>query len=276
MKKGFTIKVESPTGDTFQRRSYDKAPGEGKYVQQRIPFKFDFDETLRPNFGSVTLINLNEEMRRGFKEDEPVTIKAWWLPEESNSKLVLDADIINTETFVMDDGTTYETDVMFRDTPKTYHRFNVSDYWSRGTPVRQVLHDLIKNKVGAVIDHFKCPTNKVYKRGKSFYLPVQKAIEQVASDAGVKCFFYNKKAYVTPVQEKIPSNVSAERKDIIRGTFSKRGIRDEIIVPMEAKAKPGHMLAVNSGESTGMYMVYSGTHTSYQGRKLHSKLRLKK
>lgn len=277
MKQGFDIKVISPSGDVYRRKGYDKAPGSGKYVQQRIPFKFKFNETLRPNFGQVTLFNLNEQMRRGFKKDKKVTVKVWWQPSGSNSQLVLNADIINTQTFVRQDGTTYETDVHFRDTPKKYHRLTVSDYWSRGTKVCKVLRDLVTKAAGENgIAHFKCNSNKKYRRGKSFYLPVQRAIRQVASDAEVKFFFFNKKAYVTPVDEKIPSSASVDEKNIIKGSFSKMGIRDEILIPMEAKAKPGHQFTVNARDSGGKYLLYSGHHTTYDGRKLHSTLRLKK
>ena len=60
-RHGFRVQVTSPEGEKFIRKAMDKAPGEGENVVERIPFKFEFDETLRPNFGRITLTNIKLE-----------------------------------------------------------------------------------------------------------------------------------------------------------------------------------------------------------------------
>ena len=271
MRNGFRLDVITPNGDTFTRKSLDKEPGEGKYVQQYIPFKFKFNETLKPNFGTVTLYNIKESQREGLNEGETVTIKAGWLPEREHSQLILDADIVDTKTYTSEDNTTYQTDIIFRDTPSKYHTGYVSDDWERGIEAKVVLKQLIEDKLEAEIAHWVVPSNKEYRRGKSFYTSVYNALRQVASDLSVKYFFYNKKAYVMPVPETVPSGATLNGDDIISGLLKRRGKRDEVTSFMDNRLKPGHDVKV---ADEGKFRIYSGYHTSEDGKKLHSFLRL--
>ena len=98
MRKGFDIVVISPNGEEYRRKSMDKIPSRDRNIQQAIPFKFEFDETMRPNFGRVTLRNISDKQRRDFAEGESFKLRVGWLPEAENSKFISKPDIINTNT----------------------------------------------------------------------------------------------------------------------------------------------------------------------------------
>lgn len=271
-RQGFKVEVESPKGTVFTRKSLDKDQGEGKYVQNKIPFKFEFDETMRPNFGRVTVTNINDKQRQEFKKNKEMKMRAGWLPEKDNSEFVSKVDIINTNVYVRDNGTTYDTDVMFRDTPMGYHRVTVSDNWSKGTTACQILKDILKNKINAKQGQFKCESKKKYRRGKSFYCSAYNALQQVSSDAEVKLFFYNKKYYVIDASKSLPTTTTIKQNDVIKGPFTKSGINKESILQFDPKIKPGHDIQVKS--SNGKFRVYSGKHTSKDGTRLYSEVKL--
>lgn len=276
-RQGFRVGVISPDGEEFVRHSLDKSPGKGENVKNRIPFKFDYDETLTPNFGSVTLINITDKQRKQFKEGGEMTLQAGWLPDKPKA-FNLSANIINTRVYRTENGATTETVITFSDTLKAYHTHNVSRYWPKKSKVGDVLRDLIEEEVGAKdrIGHFECTSSKRYRRGKSFYLPVKQAIEQVTSDAGVKCFFYNKKAYVMPINKTLSSGVTIRKKDKLSKPFKKRGTHEEITIPAEPRIKPSHSINISLEDVSGRFKVYSGIRTSKDGRRFHDKLKLKR
>lgn len=276
-REGFDIQVTSPGGTTFRRKSRDDIPADGPKPRERIPFKFDFDETLRPNFGRVTIVNMKPKYRKEFEKGKKVTIQAGHLPEQENNQFILDADIINTRTYdVRDRGKTHDTDIMFRDTPAEYHTHQVARKWSRGTPVTTVLKDLVKDEIGADIGKWNAPSSgKKYRRGKSFYLPALQAVRQVASDIKGNLFFYNKQAYLVPANESLPGNVTISEKDMKNLPFDKAGVSYEARVDFKTDIKPSHDIQVQTEELSGKFRVYSGKHTSIDGYNFHSIVRFK-
>ena len=276
MRKGFDIKVISPQGEEYRRKSLDKAPGEGRNVKQTIPFKFDFDETMRPNFGRVTLHNISDKQRREFKEGDSFELRVGWLPESENNKFILEPDIIDTNTYVREEGVTTDTDITFRDTPEKYHTEIISKKWGKGTPVKNVLKNILKEQVGATISEWRVSSSKKYKRGKSFYMPAYQAIRQVSSNIKCKIFFYDKDAYVIEASESVPTGIELRDKNIIKGTFNKAGKNNEVIAQMEPRVKPGHDIKLSTEDKKGKFSIYSGKHTSKDGTKLYSLLRFNK
>jgi len=273
MRKGFDIVVISPNGEEYRRKSMDKIPSRDRNIQQAIPFKFEFDETMRPNFGRVTLRNISDKQRRDFAEGESFKLRVGWLPEAENSKFISKPDIINTNTYVREGGTTTDTDIVFRDTPKAYHKHVVSNQWSPGTPVKQVLRSLLKDEIGATIGEYRVSDKKKYRRGKSFYTPVYNAIRQVSSDINCKVFFYNKEAYVLDTSDSIPTGIEIRDGNVVQGSYSKAGTNNEAIVQMETRVKPAHEIKLSTEDKKGKFSIYSGRHTSRDGTKLYSVLR---
>ena len=136
-----------------------------------------------------------------------------------------------------------------------------------------VLRYILEEELGVDIGHWSCKTSKTYDRGKSFYLPAAQAIRQVSSNLKVKMFFYNKKAYVMPVDEPPPSGVQLDGNKIMKGPFTKAGTNKELIAQMEPNIKPGHKFRIKTESLKGNFSVYSGKHTSRDGTKLYTILR---
>lgn len=273
---GFDITVISPNGDNFRRKSFDETPGTGQYVRNYIPFEFEFDETMRPNFGRVTLHNLTNQQRKPFERAERFGLKVNTLPEASNNIFETNFDIIKVETSLREEGETHDTDIFFRDTPIGYHQDIIADKWSKGTPAKTVLREMLSGLDSVKTGPFNCSSSKKYRRGKSFYLPAFQAIKQVAGDLGVKVFFFNKKYYVVDADESVPgSTASVKEKDLIKKVFDKGSDRKEALMQFESEVKPGHDLQVNTEDVSGKFRVYSGKHTSRQGKSLYSEVKLK-
>ncbi|MCF8012287.1 MAG: hypothetical protein K9L56_13505 [Clostridiales bacterium] len=272
-RNGFKVVVE--VEDKFTEKSLQEAPGDPKYIQNKIPFEFEFDETMKPNFGRITLTNITDKQRQDLKKSKTITMKVSWLPEEENSLLSSNLDVINVHTYVRDNGNTYDTDVIVRDTPVDYHQAIIAKSWDRGESAEAVLNGIL-DEIEMQGRKISPDSNISYKRGKSFYLPAYQALKQVTSDMEAKLFFFNKKCYVKPANDAFDSSVSFKDKDIIdkSGPISKGPVRKQVTAQFDAGVKPGHNIQLNTEEGGGTFRVYSGKYASKDGTRLYSELNL--
>lgn len=268
MKKGFQTKVTSPTGEVFKVDSWKHDDKN----QQRIPFYWNFDETSSPNIGKVTLTNITNRQIEEFQDRKELRLQMGWLPQGKNDQLIMKGTILNTKTTHMSNRTTHATDITFRDTPLSYHTQYVSRSWSKGVSASQVLKDLIQDEIGTTFSLFKPNREIIYRRGKSFYGSLIKAIQQVASTLRSKFFFFNRRPYLLPPISTLPQPIELQEQDIVQGLSSKKDKEKEITCFLNTRIKPSSKVKLNTEQTQGQFRVFSGKHHSPNGKRFRTEI----
>jgi len=163
-----------------------------KYPGLNIEFEINFNAESNGNTGHIRLFNLADKTIQKLKKDTTFLLKAGY---KGDVGTLLPGIINNCSTRW--NGTEKMTEVVIGDATKEWLNSTINRTWRAGIRASQVAKDLI-NELPLEIGDLQITKDKTYSKGKTFSTTIQKALNEIKNDLGLKLHVSRGRVYLRP------------------------------------------------------------------------------